>query len=138
MFRIGLKWYNLLLCSWDNRYASCLCALMLLTNSVEHSASWEAKSHSSSQEILCLFWDSKGSLPCSQELATGPWCVQSTHSHRFPVIHTNSILPPMPRFFWAVLSLQVFWLKFYMHFFFTCCAVMFVISSCWLMLRVLC
>jgi len=41
------------------------------TNSVQQSPSWEASSRSASQEISRLLWNPEGSIPCSQEQATG-------------------------------------------------------------------
>jgi hypothetical protein len=40
---------------------------------MEHSLSWEADSHSSSQEIPPPFMESEGPLPCLQQPATGPY-----------------------------------------------------------------
>jgi hypothetical protein len=39
---------------------------------MESGPSWEADSHSASQEVP-LFKDHEGSLSCSQEPATGPY-----------------------------------------------------------------
>jgi hypothetical protein len=39
---------------------------------MEQSPSWGAYSHSASQDIPCIFKESEGSLPCSEEPATGP------------------------------------------------------------------
>jgi hypothetical protein len=38
---------------------------------MEQGASWEADSHSAGQEIPQPFTEPEGSLPCSQEPATG-------------------------------------------------------------------
>jgi hypothetical protein len=35
--------------------------------------SWKAASRSITQEFRNILWDPQGSLPCSQELATGPY-----------------------------------------------------------------
>jgi hypothetical protein len=40
---------------------------------MEHSPSWEAYSHSASQEIPLIFIKHEGSLPCSQKPTTGPY-----------------------------------------------------------------
>jgi hypothetical protein len=40
---------------------------------MEHSPSWEANSHSVTQKIPPPLIEPEGSLPCSQEPATGPY-----------------------------------------------------------------
>jgi hypothetical protein len=55
---------------------------------MEKSPSWETNSHSTSQEIPRLLMEPEGSLPCSQQPATGPYPephVSSPHlSNQFP------------------------------------------------------
>jgi hypothetical protein len=43
-----------------------------LYNSVEQSPSWEANSHSASQEIHSLLWDTNINLPHLKQAATNP------------------------------------------------------------------
>jgi hypothetical protein len=76
---------------------------------MEQSPSSEANSYSAIQ---------KGSLPCSRELAIGPYLSKknSVHiiSHYFPKIHSNIFPPSMPRS--SVCPLKVFRAKFCKHF----------------------
>jgi hypothetical protein len=63
------------------------------TNSMQQSPSWENNIRSAGQEIPYIFRNTKFSLPCLQEPASGPlsWArwIQSTHSY---TIYFRSIL----------------------------------------------
>jgi hypothetical protein len=67
-----------------------------LTTSMEESTSSETASHSASQEIPTHFMDLEGSLPCSQEPATGPYPEPDNPVHAFPPYFHCSILPSTP------------------------------------------
>jgi hypothetical protein len=56
------------------------------TNSIEHSPSGEANSHSASQEISRLSFEPEGSLPCSQERATGAYPDRDEYSPHLPTL----------------------------------------------------
>jgi len=67
-----------------------------LTSSMGQNNSWEADSHSTSQENFSPFTEPEGSLQCSQQLATGPYPKpdeSNPHfSFSFPKIHSNILL----------------------------------------------
>jgi hypothetical protein len=69
--------------------------IQLTTNCTEQSPSWEANSHSASQEISRLLWNPKVFLPGSQEPAKGPCPEQDESSphlrNYFPKNHSNII-----------------------------------------------
>jgi hypothetical protein len=52
-----------------------------VTNSAEHSLSWEGDSRSAGQEIPLTFMKIRGSLPCSQEPTTGSFLSQMNPIH---------------------------------------------------------
>jgi hypothetical protein len=68
---------------------------------MEQSPFWEPNSHSTTQEIPPVI-ELEGTLPCSQEPATGPTLnlMNSLHTfpRYFPKIHSNIIFPPMHMF----------------------------------------
>jgi len=78
------------------------CVLLLyLTNSMEHSPSWEANSHSISQEIPYLLWNPKIHYQVNKSLLLVPIPSQIYQVHTFPLyslrsIHSNVILPCIP------------------------------------------
>jgi hypothetical protein len=57
------------------------------TNSMEQSPSWETNTHPAIQEIPPPFMEPEGSLPCSQQPATGPY------------FHTDPSSPQLPTLF---------------------------------------
>jgi hypothetical protein len=59
---------------------------------MEQSPSWDANSHSASQEIPRLK-EPEGSLPCSQKPAAGPYILsQMNPVHNLPIYFFNVIL----------------------------------------------
>jgi hypothetical protein len=53
---------------------------------MEQSPSWEAYSHSDSQEIPPSFVESEGSLQCSQEPTTGSYPEPDISSPQFSIL----------------------------------------------------
>jgi hypothetical protein len=53
---------------------------------MEQSPSWEADSHSDGQEIPPSFMEPEGSLPCSQEAATGSYPEPDESRRHFPTL----------------------------------------------------
>jgi hypothetical protein len=53
---------------------------------MEQGHSSETKSHSVCQQIPCLFMEPKGSLPCSQEPANGPYPDPDKSTPRLPAL----------------------------------------------------
>jgi len=71
-----------------------------INNSMEHSISWEARSHSASQEIPHLLWNPKVhhiyKIPLLILILSDMKAVQNLPLN-FPKIHFNIILPPTLR-----------------------------------------
>jgi hypothetical protein len=57
-----------------------------LTNSMEQNPSWQANSHSATQEIPRPFMEPEGSLPCSQQPATDPYPEPDESSSHLPTL----------------------------------------------------
>jgi len=57
-----------------------------VTKSMKLRPSWEAGSHSASQEFPCLFMEPEGSLPCSQDPATGTYPDPNSSSPHLPTV----------------------------------------------------
>jgi hypothetical protein len=60
--------------------------ILVLTNSTEQSPSWEADSHSASQQNSRPFMEPEGSLQCSQQPATGPYPEPDASNPQLPTL----------------------------------------------------
>jgi hypothetical protein len=73
-----------------------------ITNSMEQRPSWEADSHSASQEIPCLLCNPKVHYRVHKSPLPVPVLSQMNPVHTFrlyfPKTHSNIILPPTPMF----------------------------------------
>jgi hypothetical protein len=65
--------------------------LQLTHSLTQLSPSWEATSCAATQELLNILMESEGSLPCSQELSTGPYpeSAQSNPYHNYNCNYIN-------------------------------------------------
>jgi hypothetical protein len=75
---------------------------VLQINSIEQNPSWEADSHSASQEISRLLWNSKVHCRVPKSPQTAHMLSQMNPVHILPhyslKIHFNIILPPTPMY----------------------------------------
>jgi hypothetical protein len=89
-------------------------------NSMKQSSSWEAISHSASQEIPLLLWNRKAYYRVHSSPPLVPILIHMSPVHiyrtHFLNILSNIILPPTPRPSKVVSSIQVFQPKYCMHF----------------------
>ena len=76
------------------------CPTNLLTNSMEHSPSWEADSSSTNQEISLILLNFKLHYPLHKSLPLPPVVshINPFHAHPTHLFHFNIILPTKPRF----------------------------------------
>jgi hypothetical protein len=69
-----------------------------LIKPMEQSLSWDANIHSPNQEITRLLMETEGTIPCWEELATGPYPEPDAPTLNLPTLFSNIILPSIPRF----------------------------------------
>jgi len=93
--------------------------MVCLTDSMDQSSSWEANSHSASQETPCYFWNpniyrvlkSLSLVPILSQMYPVHTILSYLHK-----IHSSTIFPTTLRSPKVVSSLQIFWPRFCMHF----------------------
>jgi len=74
--------------------------LLVITDSMKLSPSWEASSHSARQEIPHLLWNPKVSVHKGPPVVPILSQMHSVHTFppHFPKIHSNIIIPSKPRY----------------------------------------
>jgi hypothetical protein len=71
---------------------------LFITNSMEQSPSWQANSHLTSQEILCLLWNSKVHYRVHTSLSLDRFLSQMNPSNvHFPLFRSFQTVSPRPR-----------------------------------------